>query len=129
MRTSQMLREHPAPRGVAGLEECINACHVCAQTCTACADACLSEEQVDRLRRCIRHNLDCADLCETTARLLSRQTEADATLLQRQLEVLALSCQMCGQECGKHADKHEHCRTCAEVCHHCEQTCRTLLKA
>ena len=30
-------------------------------------DACLSEDMVDQLRKCIRTNLDCADICDTTA--------------------------------------------------------------
>src|SRR5690554_5492529 len=45
----------------------------CAQACTACADACLSEDMVAELTKCIRTNLDCADLCETTG-IVSRHT-------------------------------------------------------
>jgi len=44
------------------LANCIEACFDCAQTCTACADACLSEQLVAELTRCIRVNLDCADV-------------------------------------------------------------------
>jgi hypothetical protein len=42
-----------------------------------CADACLGEEKVEMLRRCIRLNLDCADVCNATGRMLSRQQEPD----------------------------------------------------
>ena len=44
----------------------------CAQTCTACADACLSEDMVKELTKCIRSNLDCADIRDATGRVLSR---------------------------------------------------------
>lgn len=47
------------------LRECIEACLECAQ---ACADACLSEDNVSQLIKCIRTDLDCADVCETTGR-------------------------------------------------------------
>jgi hypothetical protein len=61
------------------LARCVDACIACAQACTACADACLSEEMTDELRKCIRTDLDCADICEVTGRVLSRHTGYDAT--------------------------------------------------
>jgi hypothetical protein len=54
--------------------ECIEACYDCAQSCTACADACLGEEDPKLLARCIRLNLDCANICDATGKILSRQT-------------------------------------------------------
>ncbi|MFI9843637.1 hypothetical protein ACIHFD_41825 [Nonomuraea sp. NPDC051941] len=33
-----------------------------------------SEENITELAKCIRSNLDCADSCETTARVLARHT-------------------------------------------------------
>ena len=53
------------------LADCIVACVDCAQACTACADACLSEDMVAELTRCIRTDLDCAVVCDTTGRVLS----------------------------------------------------------
>jgi uncharacterized membrane protein len=99
----------------------------CAQTCTACADACLSEDMVAELTKCVRTNLDCADICETTARVLSRHTGYDANITRSLLEACATACRACADECGGHADKHEHCRICADACRACERTCRDLL--
>lgn len=99
----------------------------CAQVCTACADACLSEESVEELTKCIRTDLDCADLCEITSRVLSRHTGYDANLTRSVLEACAASCKKCGDQCAQHASHHEHCRTCAEVCRRCEQACRELI--
>lgn len=48
----------------------------CVQACTQCADYCLSEQDVASLVKCIRIDLDCADICAATARVLSRQTSA-----------------------------------------------------
>src|SRR5690606_11716455 len=71
---TRMLDTHPAEVTLDKqlLADCLEACLECTQTCTACADACLSEEMVADLRRCIRLNLDCADVCEATARVLTR---------------------------------------------------------
>ena len=44
------------------LADCIHACFACGETCTACADACLSEDMVAELTKCIRTNLDCRHL-------------------------------------------------------------------
>lgn len=125
-----MLQTHPAEFGGVdkqALAECIEACFDCAQTCTACADACLSEKMVAELTTCIRTDLDCADICDTTGRVLSRHTGFDATVTRAVVEACLRACKSCGDECAKHADMHEHCRVCAEACRRCEQACRRLL--
>ena len=118
MQVQAMISTHPDVRGNTNeaLIRCIEACYSCAQTCTSCADACLAEEMVADLRQCIRLNLDCADVCEATGRLISRQTEPDWSLLRAQLEACVAACQVCGAECERHAGHHEHCRVCAEAC-------------
>ena len=127
----QMLETHPwqghVDRDV--LAECIEACFECAHSCGACADACLSEDSVAALRRCIRLNLDCADICDATGRVLTRQTEYDAPTSKAQLEACRQACATCAEECERHADHHDHCRVCAEACRRCEQTCDRLLAA
>ncbi|HJW62708.1 MAG TPA: hypothetical protein VJ849_04360, partial [Actinomycetes bacterium] len=64
----------------------IDALSDCAQACTACADDCLSEETVAELTKCIRLNLDCADVCTATLRVVSRQSDYDANLTRPLLE-------------------------------------------
>ena len=111
------------------LVACIQACYECAQTCTACADACLSEDMVAELTKCIRTNLDCADICATTGAVLSRHTGYDANVSRAVLMACATVCTACGDECERHASMHEHCRVCTESCRRCEQACRELLGA
>ena len=129
MRTQEMLRTHPRKPSMElnELAACITACIECANSCTSCADACLGEEKVQMLTRCIRLNLDCADICETTARILSRQTEASPQLMRIQVEACATACRLCAEECEKHADMHQHCKICALSCRSCEQMCRQFL--
>jgi Domain of Unknown Function (DUF326) len=106
---------------------CIEACVDCAQACTACADACLSEHMVGELTKCIRTDLDCADVCEATGRVLSRHTGYDANLTRALLQACAQACRSCAEECEHHAAMHEHCRICAETCRRCKQTCNAVL--
>ncbi len=130
--TTSMLDTYPKDLGgidKAKLAACIDACFECAQSCTACADACLSEDMVAELTKCIRTNLDCADICDATGRVLSRHTGYDANISRTLLEACAMACKTCGDECASHADMHEHCRICAEACRRCEQACQQLLAA
>jgi hypothetical protein len=101
----------------------------CANTCVQCADACLSEQHTTDLAKCIRLNMDCADICATTSRVVSRQTEYDANVTRPLLEACIAACRSCGDECAQHADYMEHCRICSQQCRDCEQACRDLLDA
>jgi len=129
--TSAMIESTPADIGFdrEKLAAGIDACFECAQTCTACADACLSEDMVAELTKCIRIDLDCADQCLATGKVLSRHAACDAKLTQAVLEACVTACKVCGDECASHADMHAHCRICAKGCQRCEQACRDLLEA
>ncbi len=126
---SGMLQDYPADLGGldrAVLARAIQAAVDCAQACTACANACLSEPDVDELIGCIRINLDCADVCESTARVLSRCSSPDADLTPAVLEVCIRACRACANECNQHAAHHAHCRRCAEACARCGEACEEL---
>ncbi|WP_324651070.1 four-helix bundle copper-binding protein [Georgenia sp. H159] len=131
MKTAEMLRTTPAETGIDPglLARTIDTLVACSQACTACADACLSEDMVAELRACIRTNLDCADVCDTAARVLSRQTSYNADVTRAVLQACVEVCRACGTECASHADHHEHCRVCAEACRSCEEVCSQLLAA
>ena len=125
MHAMEMISTHPDVRGNTNdvLIECIEECYDCAQACISCADACLAEDMVDMLRQCIRLNLDCADVCAATGRLASRRTGSNELLLRTMLEACSEACRLCGDECDRHAEEHEHCRICAEACERCERAC------
>lgn len=132
MSHKKMLESYPKDLGGIDREKlatCIEACFECGQTCTACADACLSEDMVADLTKCIRTNLDCADICLTTGKALSRHTGYDANLTKAFLGACAAACKACGDECSQHAEMHEHCRVCEEACRRCAEACRDLLSS
>ena len=130
MNIQEMMRTHPrAGRTLSNpLVECIERCFSCAQTCTVCADACLSEDAIDMLARCVRLDLDCADICMTTGRIASRRTETNESVLVQLLELCANVCQACAEECERHASHHEHCKICAAECRRCEESCRRAMQ-
>jgi hypothetical protein len=125
----EMLEAHPWPAQVDRdlLARCIEECVACAQSCTSCADASMAEEDFAEMRRSARLCLDCADICEATGRVLSRQTESDAGLQRSQVAVCIQQCAACAEECERHAE-HEHCRICAEECRRCAEACAALLE-
>jgi hypothetical protein len=127
MTVQEMFRTHPSGAADDALVRAVQEIFDCAQTCTACADACLGEESVAELVTCIRLNLDCADVCEATGRILTRQTAFDPAMARTMLETCIEACRRCGEECARHADHHEHCRICAEACNRCRQACEEAL--
>jgi hypothetical protein len=131
MKTIEMmLRSHPRanPQRVLDYAETLKALSTCAEVCSSCADACLAEtEALEHLRRCITTNLDCADVCDITARVLMRQTDTPNELVHAQLHACVIACQQCADECAEHRDAHDHCRICAETCRYCQERCNFLL--
>lgn len=125
-----MLRHHPRAdrQRTKDYADVLAALSLCSQVCTSCADACLAEgADVGRLRRCIRTNLDCADVCAATARLIMRQTETPNEIVHAQLHACVLACQLCAEECERHASMHDHCRICGETCRYCQARGNFLL--
>ena len=129
MTFREIFELHPQPISLdhQALQRCIAECLDCSASCTACADACLSEDDLPELVRCIRLDLDCADLCDATGRIVTRQTEPDLRLLRATVEACSVACLACAEECERHAAHHEHCRLCAEVCRRCKAACDDLL--
>lgn len=62
---AEMLRTHSKDGGQVDQKALVD----CIKVCTPCADGYPSEEMLAELTKCNCTNLDCADLCETTARI------------------------------------------------------------
>jgi hypothetical protein len=128
MHTEQMMTSHPRQGHMfSGLVRAAELSADCAQTCTVCADACLGEENLAELRKCIALNLDCADICSALGAIALRRLASQDNILRLMLQVCADACQSCADECGLHAAMHKHCRICEAVCRECERACRNAL--
>ena len=109
------------------LVRCVTACMQCPLTCTACSDACLAEDDLVDLVGCIRTSLGCAVMCDATAKILTRQTEADVMVAGAALSACLAAIVACAEECERHAAHHKHCEISASVCRDAEMACRNLL--
>jgi hypothetical protein len=97
----------------------LEALHKCAEECSHCTAACLEEEDVKMLARCIRLNMDCAEICSLAISFVSRGSEHAQHLLDECADI----CFACAEECRKHQHM-EHCKRCAEVCTACAEACQ-----
>jgi len=102
-------------------QACIDACNECATECSHCAMACLKEEDVKKLIRCINLDLECAAMCRATAEMMSLGSNYSNELC----EICATICEACAVECQKHAHM-SHCKHCAAVCKRCAAECRMM---
>lgn len=129
MQVHEMISAHPDVQGSTAdlLLRCIEECYNCAQVCTSCADACVAEQSVDKLKQCIRLNLDCADICATAGAMGSRRTGSNVEVLRAVIRACELACRRCGEECERHAGDHGHCRICADACMRCADACGEAL--
>jgi hypothetical protein len=110
------------------LTNCIGVCYDCAQACVICSDACLGEQKIESLRETIKSTADCADICNSTGRVLSRLNNPDWNVIQSQVNACINSVRQCGMSCNEHRHHHEHCAICADSCRACESACSEYLK-
>jgi hypothetical protein len=116
------------PLSTAAVAAAIDACLRCVHTCTTCANADLAEEDVGELRVCAALCITCADLCNVTARVLSRPAQWDQFIVRRLLEACVRACESSAEECARHAHHHPHCAICEKVCRACTEACVALLE-
>jgi|SRR5690606_15886012 len=90
----------------------------CLTACENCADACLHENNVQEMISCIKTDRDCAEICNTTLRLVARNSNN----VKNMLNLCADMCRKCAEECEKHDMM--HCKECAAACRECEKACR-----
>lgn len=123
MSVQSILRSHEDQLHTTELSNLVEAAIQCAAACDACADACLEEDE--DMTRCIRSDLDTADIAAATAKVVARAGRSGAPWLE-QVEVLQKAAVNCAEECEKH-DQMDHCQQCAEACRRAEQACKDLL--
>ena len=100
----------------------IEALVACAAECEHCATACLQEEDVKMMSRCIQLDMECAAICYAAAQVMSMNGQYSEEICR----ICADICFACAEECQKHAHM-EHCRNCAEACRNCAEECRRMV--
>ena len=122
MSIRKMIGLHPQVQGhvTQPLGDAVHHAMYCAKMCLSCADASMAEDM--DMTQAIRLCLDCADVCEATARLGLRRTGSNEQVLREMLEFCARTCDECAAECERH--EHEHCKLSAQICRECAADCR-----
>ena len=129
--TRQMLDASPVAvqLGADEVAAAIDSCLTCLQACISCANSDLAEPDVEEMRTCVAIDQNCADVCDVTARVLSRPTYSDDFVVHRLLQACVRLCTTCAEECHKHAHHHRHCAICEKACLACVYACNKLLEA
>ncbi len=94
----------------------LNSIYECQSACKYCFNACLEEERIDMMRRCIKRTVECAEICEHTASSLAYT--GDFTH-----EVLSICIKAC-EECA--ADAANTTTSTAWVREKLQRMCRSL---
>ncbi len=100
-------------------KELIRTLNECAVECNHCTSACLEEQDVKMLAKCIKLEIDCAEICRLATSFLARGSEHAEHILKECAEI----CEACAKECESHSHM-EHCKKCAEVCRKCAEACQ-----
>ena len=96
---------------------------LCVDACNTCAVACLDEENASKMKNCIKMDLDCAEICQTSINFITRDSLYTKEILQMCFKL----CEACALECGIHTGM-EHCVKCAERCKQCANECKKHLQ-
>ena len=95
----------------------------CAGLCYQCAVACLGEDDIKGLSKCIKLDIDCAEICQSASAFVSRDSDHAKHLLKECAEI----CRRCAEECMKHSHM-VHCNKCSHACLICAEACENSLQ-
>lgn len=98
-------------------KSCIDACLRCASICNHCAICCTEDEDVQMMAKCIQLDMECAEICYASAKLMSLGSDRAKDICL----ICADVCNECANECSKHDN--EHCRECSRTCRNCSEQC------
>lgn len=98
------------------MDECITGCLSCHATCLQTVEHCLESGGAHADREHIRLLLDCAELCESSAHFMIRESPFQGRICA----LCAEACRACEEACRRMGDAAdlrcaESCRRCAEM--------------
>jgi len=102
-------------------QECIDRCHTCEEVCLETVTHCLHKGGKHAEAKHISTLLACAEICDTSARLMLLGSEFSG----RACEVCAEICEACAVSCERLADD-EAMQACADECRRCAESCRQM---
>jgi len=103
------------------MEECIEACEACASACLSAVPHCLEKGGDHAEPAHIGLLLDCADICQTSARFMTRGSDLHAEVCG----VCSFVCKECEEDCEEFEDDPVMVE-CAAACRECAEACRRM---
>lgn len=104
------------------MKKCIQLCQDCHALCTQTVLHCLKLGERHAAPDHIRLLLDCAQICETTAQYLLRESSFHERICGLCDEV----CRQCGENCMQTAGDDELVKRCAGMCRRCADSCERM---
>jgi hypothetical protein len=105
------------------MQQCIQNCMECHRSCTETMVHCLAKGGRHADASHIRLLADCADICQTSAEFMMRQSDLHAGICT----VCADVCDHCAHDCDGLKDD-EQMGVCAAMCRQCAQSCRDMAR-
>ena len=102
------------------MEVCLQNCRECQRTCMETASFCLQLGSEIASGPVIRLLLDCAEICQTSANFMLRNSDLHSITCGACAEI----CTRCATECER--IDNAQMRACAEVCRRCAESCREM---
>jgi hypothetical protein len=103
------------------IKECIELTTECHATCVETFTYCLGLGGRHRDEEVLRLLLDCAEVCQTAARLMLHRSAFHA----RGCALCAEICRCCAEICGQFPED-KQLTACAESCRRCAESCASM---
>lgn len=105
------------------MQRCIQDCTECSQTCLQTMRYCLDKGGRHAASGHIRTLMDCAEICETSANFMLRDSDLHAETCR----ACSVVCERCATSCESMGDD-DLMRRCAEICRRCAQSCSEMAR-
>lgn len=103
------------------MEECIRNCSQCHQTCERMIEHCLNKGGVHANPQHIKILIDCAQICQTSADFMLRNSHLHGATCRACAEV----CEACAESCEQMNDD-DSMQACIDVCRKCADSCQKM---
>jgi hypothetical protein len=104
------------------IECCIQNCLECGRACLETISHCLLKGGEYSTEKHIRLLQDCAEICQTSANFIIRNSDLHLTICSACAEV----CLRCAESCQRFGDD-DRMKTCAEACRRCAESCQLMV--
>jgi hypothetical protein len=104
------------------MHDCTENCLNCHSICLATVNHCLGMGGAHATSAHITLMLDCAEMCQTSANFMLR----NSALHERTCGICAEICTLCAGDCERIDPNDSQMRACAEMCRQCAQSCREM---